>query len=242
MGKVQGFAEKCPHHELPDWLQIQTFYNGLISGHRAMIDVTAGGSLMRKTLDDAYQLLDDMANNAFNWQSERANRKPAGIHSIDTLSSLSAQMELLNKKMDGLNVMPHHAQDSNYDVNGGEQDMEFQDHSSEQVNFMGNFQGGQNSFQRPTQNQFQNNRGQGQFQRNQVNPQNNPYSATYNPGWRNHPNFSYKNQNALIPPTNGPQAPPQEKKSDLEELLKSYINSNETRLKNQEVSLKHLEN
>ena len=69
--------------------------------------------------------------------------------------------------MDGLNVMPHHTQDSSYDVNGGDQDMEFQDHSfSEQVNFIGNFQGGQNSFQRPMQNQFQNNKGQGQFQRN----------------------------------------------------------------------------
>ena len=46
----------------------------------------------------------------------------------------------------------------------------------------------------------------------------------------------------MIPPTNGPQAPPQEKKFDLEELLKSYINSNETRLKNQKASLKNLEN
>ena len=90
-----------------------------------MVDATTGGSLMRMTPDDAYQLLDDMANNAFNWQSERANRKPNGIHRIDTLSSLSAQMEFLNKKMDGLNVMPHHAQDSSYDVNGGDQDMEF---------------------------------------------------------------------------------------------------------------------
>ena len=95
---------------------------------------------MRRTLDDAYQLLDEMANNAFNWQAERVNRKLAGIHSIDTLSSLSAQMELLNQKMDGLNVMPHHTQDSSYDVNGGDQDMEYQDHSfSEQVKFMGNF-------------------------------------------------------------------------------------------------------
>ena len=73
-----------------------------------MVDATAGGSLMRRTPDDAYRLLDDMVNNVFNWQSERTNRKPAGIHNINTLSSLSAQMELLNKKMDGLNVMPHH--------------------------------------------------------------------------------------------------------------------------------------
>ncbi|XP_010527653.1 PREDICTED: uncharacterized protein LOC104804963 [Tarenaya hassleriana] len=32
--------------------------------------------------------------------------------------------------------------------------------------------------------------------------ENNPYSNTYNPGWRNHPNFSYKNNNALNPPQN----------------------------------------
>jgi len=30
--------------------------------------------------------------------------------------------------------------------------------------------------------------------------QGNPYSNTYNPGWKNHPNFSYKNNNALYAP------------------------------------------
>ncbi|XP_010521025.1 PREDICTED: uncharacterized protein LOC104800022 [Tarenaya hassleriana] len=34
------------------------------------------------------------------------------------------------------------------------------------------------------------------------NVENNPYSNTYNPGWRNHPNFSYKNNNALNPAQN----------------------------------------
>ena len=53
----------------------------------------------------------------------------------------------------------------------------------------------------------QNNIGQNQYQRAQVNPQNNPYSPTYNLRWRNHPNFSYRNQNPVIPPSNGPQAP-----------------------------------
>lgn len=28
--------------------------------------------------------------------------------------------------------------------------------------------------------------------------QGNPYSNTYNPGWRNHPNFSYKNNNSIF--------------------------------------------
>ena len=96
--RYKDLLKKCPHHELPYWLQIQTFYNGLISGHRVMVDATVGGSLMRKTSNDAYQLLDDMANNAFNWKSERANRKPVGIHNIDTLSSLSAQWSYLTKR------------------------------------------------------------------------------------------------------------------------------------------------
>ena len=46
----------------------------------------------------------------------------------------------------------------------------------------------------------------------------------------------------MIPPVNGLQDQPQEKKSELEEWLKSYVNSNEARLKTNEVALKNLEN
>ena len=111
--------------------------------------------------------------------------------------------------------------------------------SSEQVNFMGNFQGGQNNFQRPMQNQFQN-RPQNRFPRPQANPHNDPFAPTYNPGWRNHPNFSYKN------PTQGSTQPPpdfqapQEKKSDLEDLIRRYITSNEQKWTKQEVSNKNM--
>ena len=96
--------------------------------------------------------------------------------------------------------------------------------SSEQVNFLGNFQGGQNNYQRPIHNQFSN-RGEDSFLKPQANSQNDPYSPTYNPGWRNHLNFSYKNQNQESTPPHGFQAS-QEKKSDLEDLIRSYITSN----------------
>src|ERR1051325_3536421 len=44
---------------------------------------------------------------------------------------------------------------------------------------------------------------------NQVHyPQGNPYSNTYNPGWKNRPNFSYKNTNALYAPGQAPAVPP----------------------------------
>ena len=45
----KDLLRKCSHHELPDWLQIQTFYNGLRNENKAMIDATIRGSLMKRT-------------------------------------------------------------------------------------------------------------------------------------------------------------------------------------------------
>ena len=55
-----------------------------------MVDATAGGSLMRRTPEDAYGLLDDMALNAFSWNTDRTTRKPSRIHSISTQAALAA--------------------------------------------------------------------------------------------------------------------------------------------------------
>ena len=69
-------------------------------------------------------------------------------------------------------------------------------------------------------------------------PQNNPYSNTYNPGWRNHPNFSYRNNNPLPPNASQPQPPsfqhrapynpstpqpPTQPKFKLENLMEHFI-------------------
>ena len=45
---------------------------------------------MRRTPEDAYGLLDDMALNAFSWNIDRTVRKPVGIHSISTQAALAA--------------------------------------------------------------------------------------------------------------------------------------------------------
>ena len=51
-------------------------------------------------------------------------------------------------------------------------------------------------------------------------PQNNPYSNTYNPGWRNHPNFSWSNPqnpwgNVPAPGFQRPSPPPFQKRSPI---------------------------
>ncbi|KAF7832384.1 uncharacterized protein G2W53_014717 [Senna tora] len=40
--RFKELLRKCPHHGLPKWLQVQTFYNGLSSEIRTSIDAAAG--------------------------------------------------------------------------------------------------------------------------------------------------------------------------------------------------------
>ena len=84
----------------------------------------------------------------------------------------------------------------------------------------------------------------------------NPYAQSYNPGWKNHPNFSWKNQNAVNPMEQvKPSPPPQEKKSGLDLKLKQLVDrqinmlqyqnkfesETKTSLNNQAAQLRNLE-
>ncbi|KAL0409777.1 UNVERIFIED_CONTAM: hypothetical protein Sradi_1912100 [Sesamum radiatum] len=71
----------------------------------------------------------------------------------------------------------------------------------------------------------------------------NPYSNTYNPGWRSHPNFSWSNNQQQGPAGYHPprQQPPQEKKNNLEEMLFKFITTADTRFRNQDVSIWNLD-
>ncbi|KAL5563890.1 hypothetical protein UlMin_033637 [Ulmus minor] len=102
-GRFKEMLRKCPHHIIPIWLQVSTFYNGLVSNYRAMIDAAAGGSLMGKTPEDAHELLEIMAENNNQWHSERVTTKrPVAVHEIDSVNALSTQVAALSRKMDSL--------------------------------------------------------------------------------------------------------------------------------------------
>ena len=48
---------------LTRWMQGHTFYNGLSDSTRTIIEALAGGALIKKTTDQAYGILEDMATN-----------------------------------------------------------------------------------------------------------------------------------------------------------------------------------
>ena len=76
--RFHKLLRKCPHHRLTRWMQVHTFYNGLRNATRTVIDASAGGALMRKTTDQAYEILEDVATNTNQWLREKTTPVKAG--------------------------------------------------------------------------------------------------------------------------------------------------------------------
>ncbi|KAK5771136.1 hypothetical protein PVK06_047311 [Gossypium arboreum] len=144
-----------------------------------MVDTAASGTINNKTPEDAYEFIEEMSLNNYQWQVIRTKlTKTAGVYNVDSVTTLSNQVEFLNKKIDGFLSSSHvHPVMQCEASGGGISHSEYQPYGHnmdyEQLNYMGN----------------------------NPRPQNNPYSNTYNAGWRNHPNFSRGGQGDQRPPS-----------------------------------------
>ncbi|KAL5568112.1 hypothetical protein UlMin_024687 [Ulmus minor] len=199
-----------------------------------IVDAASNGALMSKTYNEAYALLERMASNNYQWPTERvpAGRRIAGVHEVSEITSLTAQIASLVNTLNNQQATPHHSVNS---VQGtgescvlcnGTHRFESCPSNPESVCYVGN-----------------------------MNRNNNPFSNTYNPGWRQHPNFSWSNQGAGQGSNSAPQRPqfppgfqqqqkPQtsEFPSSMESLLKEYMARNDTVIQSQAASLRNLEN
>ncbi|XP_062109879.1 uncharacterized protein LOC133821751 [Humulus lupulus] len=191
--RFKDLIRRCPHHGIERWMLVHNFYNGLCGTTRTLIDAAAGGAFMRKSANEAYDLLEEMAINNQQWPSERGNsKKVAGLHEIDAISKVTAQVEALTKQLQGSTMAtPVMQAQTMCELCGGPhayEKFQYADVNNmplEQAQAIGNF---------PRQNN------------------NNPYSNFYNQGWRNHPNFSWKNdqqgQSSVQPSQQPFQQPP----------------------------------
>jgi len=63
MGQDQGIAQKNPLHGFDEPTQLTLFLAGLKSQSKLMLDASAGGSIKWKTLEEAYELIENMEAN-----------------------------------------------------------------------------------------------------------------------------------------------------------------------------------
>ncbi|XP_078168500.1 uncharacterized protein LOC144563001 [Carex rostrata] len=140
---------------------------------KGMLDAAAGGSLMNKGAVDGYKLVDDMALN----QSQLHNPRETpvilqrGMKEVNSNQNLAAEIAALNRKIDQMSVNSvNNSSSLPCSICGDTDHLAINcgighGGSIEEVNAIN----------------------QGNFK-----PNNNPYSNTYNPGWRNHPNFAWR--------------------------------------------------
>nr|GEX93998.1 hypothetical protein [Tanacetum cinerariifolium] len=69
--------DRCPNHNMLPVTQIDTFYNGLTLRHRDIINATAGGSFMKRRLEECYDLIEDMTAHHNDWDTS-AQRTTVG--------------------------------------------------------------------------------------------------------------------------------------------------------------------
>jgi len=146
---------------------------------------------MSKTEDKTYNLIEEMALNDFQWSTERTQRKRVGHKfEVDAITLLYTKVDAMTQRLDQLNVNSVNSSApspceicgsiEHISLNCQVRSLFFQDPN--EVNYVPNF----NS-----------------------KPTNNPYSNTYNSGWKNHLNLSYRsNPNTVNMPPMNARAPP----------------------------------
>ncbi|KAL5578989.1 hypothetical protein UlMin_011431 [Ulmus minor] len=175
-----------------------------------------------------------MASNNYQWPTGRVpvGRRIAGVHEVSEITSLTAQIASLVNTLNNQQATPHQSVNSVQETGvscvlcNWTHRFESYPSNPESVCYVGN-----------------------------MNRNNNAFSNTYNPGWRQYPNFSWSNQGAGQGSNSAPQRPqfppgfqqqqkPQtsEFPSSMEFLLKEYMARNDAVIQSQAASLRKLEN
>nr|GEV02375.1 reverse transcriptase domain-containing protein [Tanacetum cinerariifolium] len=94
--------DRCPNHNMLPVTQIDTFYNGLTLRHRDTINAAAGGTFMKKSPEECYDLIKNMTAHHNDWDTsaQRSESSNSIISSFDTkIAALKAEMAEINKNL-----------------------------------------------------------------------------------------------------------------------------------------------
>ncbi|XP_027184133.1 uncharacterized protein LOC113782441 [Coffea eugenioides] len=168
--RFNKLCARCPQHQISEQLLIQYFYEGLQSTDRSIIDAASGGALANKTPREAWDLIEAMAENSqqFGFRESNPTRR---INEAET-SSIQQQLSELTSAVRQLAMRDT----PRAKVCGICTSMDhctdscpiLQEDGAEQVNMAGGVPAPRRQYD--------------------------PYSNTYNSGWRDHPNLSYGNR------------------------------------------------
>ncbi|KAL0438824.1 UNVERIFIED_CONTAM: hypothetical protein Slati_2365400 [Sesamum latifolium] len=201
--RFNELVKRCPHHQIPDHLLIQYFYEGLSGMDKKLIDTASGGALFNKTPIEARNLISIMASNMQQFGT-RYNDPPKRSNEV-SMAAFDDRLNELTSLVKRIAVEKHHVKACDICTSPEHAtDMcpTLQEPPTEHAEAIEGFSGQQRRY--------------------------NPFSNTYNPGWRDHPNLSYgaQNQNFQKSQNRPPMPPPPtntKQGTSLEDMMKALI-------------------
>ncbi|CAN6554947.1 unnamed protein product [Malus baccata var. baccata] len=170
----KSLVASCPHHQMKEELLLQYFYEGLLPIESQMLNASAGGALVDKTPTAAKTLISNRALNAQQYEGvgQRSNPRQHQVNEVSAITELQNQMgnltTLLSQVVEGPKVQ-------NVAACGV---CSMQGHLTDKCPQLIENRGWETLNAVGFGNQYQ--------------PRNDPFSNTYNPGWRDHPNFKWR--------------------------------------------------
>ncbi|KAK8666001.1 hypothetical protein V6N13_006154 [Hibiscus sabdariffa] len=171
--RYRDLFRRCPMHGLPEWTQVSIFYNSVNTPTRMMLDASANGTLLDKPPREGLEILDKLTQNDYQHPTSRRGNARRGTAQLDSSDTILAQIASLTNMVKNMQKQPHIQEVKAFDA------------SCEQC--------GSNHDASECGQQMESGCYVGNYNRNTM-------SNTYNPAWRNHPNFSWKNQNNTLNP------------------------------------------
>jgi len=180
--RYRDLLNTCPHHGFETWRLVSHFYKRLTPRDRQMVELMCNGTFEDKDPNKAIEYLDLLAENAQNWDTTDTYEAPSktqphtssgGMYNLREDHNLQAKFASLARKVEALelkrsgqlkfvqDIVCQICETNEQSTNNCPTLPSFKEWLHEQAHAL-------NSFQRPNHN---------------------PYSQTYNPSWRNHPNL-----------------------------------------------------
>ncbi|KAM1721221.1 hypothetical protein ACFX12_022783 [Malus domestica] len=187
--RFKSLVASSPQHQMKEELLLQYFYEGLLPLEGQMLDASAGGALVDKTPMAAKILIANPALNAQQYEGVGQRGPPQQqVHEVSSTSNIQSQLanltSIVSQMAEGMKIQGPM-------VCGV---CSIQGHASEKCRQLIKNGGWESANAIGFQSQNQ--------------PRIDPYSNTYNPGWRDHPNFKWREPQQSQPQGGFRQQPP----------------------------------
>lgn len=113
LDRFKDLLAQCPHHGFEKSRLCQIVYEGLDPNSRTMLESMCQGNFLGKTIDEAWEFLEDLADKTLQWETTRADSSnlPAkicsakgGLYNVSDNTYLESRLTFLENQLKGLSV------------------------------------------------------------------------------------------------------------------------------------------